>query len=161
MRPEPNTPNGWPEGSRREGRPCENLTTLLVSTIEDATLPAAQPDAGPLSEHDALRRELIEIAPFNEAQIDTLAHLINQLRDEWQRDHAVEIAELRGPESRAAGAQTRSVYQQVWTESFPPRLSCSPSRPIVRLVPLAFGCAVLRVQCVDPLGQGGQVRRPF
>jgi len=59
---------------------------LVYKTTEDASLPASEPEPEPFYEPQA----------FNELQADTLAHLINELRDEWRKDHAVEIAELRG-----------------------------------------------------------------
>jgi hypothetical protein len=33
---------------------------------------------------------------FSQAQTDALATIVNSLRDEWQRDHAEQMAELRG-----------------------------------------------------------------
>ena len=48
--------------------------------------------------HDFFNADALDEEPwdFTEAQMDTLAVVLNELRKEWQRDHAVEIAELRG-----------------------------------------------------------------
>src|SRR5262249_54524267 len=63
------------------------LREFVVSELmRIASLPASEPEPEPFYEPQA----------FNELQADTLAHLINELRDEWRKDHAVEIAELRG-----------------------------------------------------------------
>jgi hypothetical protein len=60
---------------------------LIFKDNEDALVTAAAP---------ALDGFIDDGPPFDEAQSETLAHLINELRAEWHRDHAVEIAELRG-----------------------------------------------------------------
>jgi hypothetical protein len=61
-------------------RKSDSEDELVFKVIEDATPPAPQPDA----------------APFDKAQVDILALVINELRDEWRRDHAAEIADLKG-----------------------------------------------------------------
>jgi hypothetical protein len=59
---------------------------LIFKTRDNAILPAPQPEPEAFYEEEG----------FNEYQSDVLAHLINELREEWRRDHAIEIAELRG-----------------------------------------------------------------
>jgi hypothetical protein len=63
---------------------------LVYKTTEDASLPASEPE--PFYEPQA----------FNELQADTLAHLINELRDEWRKDHAVRSPSCAGKSRRCS-----------------------------------------------------------
>jgi hypothetical protein len=58
-------------------RKNDNPAGLVFKTSEHAMLPAPQP----------------EPAPFNEAQVDVMAHVINGIRDEWQHEHAAYMAD--------------------------------------------------------------------
>jgi hypothetical protein len=67
---------------------------LVLKTTDNALLPAPQPE--PSYEATSTAPNFFDDIERNEEFADTMAYLINELRKEWQRDHAVEIAELRG-----------------------------------------------------------------
>jgi len=69
---------------------------LVLKTTDNALLPAPQPEPEPFDEGTSTAPNFFDDAERNEEFADTMACLINELRKEWQRDHAIQIAELRG-----------------------------------------------------------------
>ena len=69
---------------------------LIFRTTENASLPALPPEPEPFDEATSTAPDFFDDAERNEEFADTMACLINELRKEWQRDHAIQIAELRG-----------------------------------------------------------------
>jgi hypothetical protein len=69
---------------------------LVLKTTDNALLPAPQPEPAPFDEATSTAPNFFDDVERNEEFADTMAVLLNELRKEWQRDHAVEIAELRG-----------------------------------------------------------------
>jgi hypothetical protein len=68
--------------------------SIIYRTVDNNAMAAApQPEDAAINGHDDEEPEAFERA-FNELQMDTLAYVINELREEWRRDHAVEIAKL-------------------------------------------------------------------
>jgi hypothetical protein len=67
---------------------------LIYKTRDDALQPAPQPQPEPFDEATSTAPNFFDDVERNEEFAETMAYVIAELRREWRRDHAVEIAKL-------------------------------------------------------------------